>query len=921
LADLQNLGNLSLDLSAPYAPKALALEANASLANDAIDVSGLRVGLGQSDLEASGRLKDPLGAGALRFKSQLALGELGNLVKVSSARPQGKVLLNGEARLDANGHYDVAGNVAAQNVSFESDTQRIRDLNLVSALRLDPHRLDLNGLRLSALGSELSGDASLEDYARYNFRGRLQRLDLRTVAGVLGERNLPYDGIVSGPIEAAGDLKASGAKSLVAQAGLSIAPGRRGIPVSGRLNLQYDGTADNLSVGDSYIALPHTRLTLRGSVGKRLDLDLTTRDLNDLLAAAALRGPPPVALNGGQVAVTASVTGSLSAPRISGHVEANRFSVEGRGFDTLAADLAASPSGASVSRGNLSRGAMQTTFSASVGLRNWKTPPAERVSADANVRNGDLADILALAGQPNAGYSGALSVTAHASGTLGNPLGAATLAVTNGTIDNEPFDQLQAKLNLTDRLVSTPDAYITAGTARIDLSAELQHPRESFTTGSLHATVKSTPVDLARFQNALKQWPGTSGQAQIQAELRGVLCETSHGGATKSEFELGMVNADVSLRHLRFEGQSYGDLTATARTNAQTVHYDLVSDFAGSSIHANGDTKLAPSYPTEAEVNISKLPIERVLAVAKNTDIPARGLLSASGHIAGTLDNPQGDLNLGLVNATLYDEPIDSAKLRLIYLPRSIEAQQAEIVAGQARITLAARFDHPVGNLRSGAAQFHLDSSGIDLGKIRNLQKARPGLGGRLKIAGDGKARLDESRTPGSLQELNLNVAATGVSVNQKAFGDLTLTAKTTAGQLNVALDSNLANASIHGSGWAVECERPREEDRGMARLSRDYTPFGKYDSRTGNAHEARRVRKSGTAGGKSRSRRGAHHEYAYNGAASRIAGWWKRLDRVAGARPDRQRAREPRRAPELQPRRNIVRKHHTGGRCARYVG
>ena len=390
-------------------------------------------------------------------------------------------------------------------------------------------------------------------------------------------------------------------------------------------------------------------------------------------------------------------------------------------------------------------------------------------------------------------------MSAHASGTLGNPIGVATLAVTNGAIDGEPFDRLQAQVNLSDRLVSIPDAYITAGSARVDLSAELQHPQESFTTGSLHASVKSTPVDLARFQSALKQWPGTSGQAQIQAELRGVLSENSRGGATKNEFALGLVNADVSLRRLRFEGQSYGDLTATARTNAQTVHYDLVSDFAGSSIHANGHTKLAPGYPTEAEVNISKLPIERVLTVAKATDIPARGLLSASGHITGTIDNPQGDLNLGLVSATLCGEPIDSAKVRLIYLPGSIEAQQAEIVAGKARITLAARFDHPAGNLRSGAMQFHLDSSGIDLARIRNVQKVRPGLGGKFKIAGDGKARLEESGTPVSLQELNLNVSMTGVSANQKVFGDLTLIANTTGSQLNVSLDSNLANASIHG--------------------------------------------------------------------------------------------------------------------------
>ena len=46
------------------------LDANATLADNRIDVTGLRVGLGHSNLEASGTLKDPKGNGALEFKSR-----------------------------------------------------------------------------------------------------------------------------------------------------------------------------------------------------------------------------------------------------------------------------------------------------------------------------------------------------------------------------------------------------------------------------------------------------------------------------------------------------------------------------------------------------------------------------------------------------------------------------------------------------------------------------------------------------------------------------------------------------------------------------------------------------------------------------------------------------------------------------------
>src|SRR5207302_8882332 len=94
--------------------------------------------------------------------------------------------------------------------------------------------------------------------------------------------------------------------------------------------------------------------------------------------------------------------------------------------------------------------------------------------------------------------------------------------------------------------------------------------------------------------------------------------------AGQTDFQVTAVNADASAHNLRFEAQNYGDVTATARTNGQTVNYNVVSDFAGSNIRVNGGTQLARNYPTTADANISKLPIERILALAKRADISAK---------------------------------------------------------------------------------------------------------------------------------------------------------------------------------------------------------------------------------------------------------------------------------------------------------
>jgi translocation and assembly module TamB len=270
LADLKNVGDLPIATDLKNLPSAVDLDGNAVVTSNSIQVNRLRLGLGHSDIEASGTLKSPLGTGALAFKSRLALGELGRLVKLT-ARPEGTVLLNGNAKLDANNNYQVNGSVQATGVSFQQGAQRISNINLYSAIQLDPHNLDLKGLRLAAFGGEFAGNASLQDFARYRVDGDLRNLDLSAAARAVGQMQFPYSGGISGPIEAAGDLKKPGTGSVTATSRLSIVPGKHGIPVSGRLYASYNGATDDIRVENSYIALPHTRLTLNGAVDKQFE--------------------------------------------------------------------------------------------------------------------------------------------------------------------------------------------------------------------------------------------------------------------------------------------------------------------------------------------------------------------------------------------------------------------------------------------------------------------------------------------------------------------------------------------------------------------------------------------------------------------------------------------------------------------------
>jgi translocation and assembly module TamB len=802
LADLKNLGDLPLDLNARGVPSVINVDGDASIADNRISVSAFRLGLGASNVEASGTLKDPQGNGSLEFKTKLALDELGRLAK-SAARPGGVVVASGRAKLDAANNYQITGNVEGRDLSFSPGAQRIRNVDVFTAVSLDPHRLDLKGLRLSALGGQFTGDASMEEFARYNLNGSLRNFDLQTASRVLGQKELPYSGVVSGPVQAQGDLKAPGTKSITASAKLVITPGRRGVPVSGRIVAEYNGATDNVNVANSYIALPNTRLNLNGSLNNRLNVELTTKDLNDLLAAAPPETKSSISLDGGQAQFTGTLTGGLTSPQIAGHLAVNSFRVEGRRFDSLSTDVAAAKNRASVSNGVLLRGPMQTQFNASTGLQNWSPKPNQPVTAMVTVRNGDLADVMALAAQPSAGYSGALSLDATVGGTIGNPSGTANLQVLNGTVKDEPFDRLQGTVNLSDQLVTIPAASLHAGNGQVSLTAEFRHPRESLAKGQLHAHVQSNQIDLGQIRTLQRERPNTGGSLNLDADVNGNLTTSIVKGKEQTEFLLTSVNLDAGARNLQFEGQNYGDLSAKASTTGQTVNYDIASNFAGSATKVNGSTQLVKEYPTTADATLRNLPVERILVLAKRSDIPARGNLSVTAHVSGTMTNPEGNVDLDFANGVLYEETIDRMRARVSYLSQRVDVPLFEVVSGPSQIQLTARYDHPTGNLKAGDLEFRVSSNRIELGRIRNVQKARPGLAGALQVTAAGAAAVREGTTPLLFRDLNADIAAREITAQGKNFGDLTLKAATTAGRLNFSLDSNLADAAIRGQGNA----------------------------------------------------------------------------------------------------------------------
>jgi translocation and assembly module TamB len=802
LAEVQRVAGVDISGGAGKTlPGIVTAEVNARMGDNRIEIEGLRAALGNSTVEASGTLKDPEGRGSLEFKSQLALNELGSLFNVE-AQPRGTVTANGNVALVGDSGYRVTGNINGRDLSFQQGGRRYSNIHIASAVDATQEKVALQGLRLDAFGGNFTGDAALENMERFQLNGQLRSFNLDTLARVFTGKPLGYGGVVSGPVTAQGNIKAPGTTGIQANANLAISPGRGGVPVSGRINARYNGANDTIQIADSFISLPNSRLSLSGDLGRQLNVQFRSTDLNDFLPAMqATSDEPaklPVALNRGEATFNGTIRGTLASPRVQGQLAVSNFEVEGRRFDSLRADVSASASGAKLENATLARGNMRIDTSAAIELRDWKVQPQQKVALNTTIRDGDVADLLALAGQPDIPITGTVNGDIQLTGTVGNPAGTAQVVITNGVAYEQPFQRAEANLGFTNQRVTLSPANVIMDAGRVDITGSFEHPADDWSTGTIQAHVRTSEVQLALLRPVVKQIPGLSGTLQADTRVAGNLGKQNG----ETQFLLSAVNGDINARSLQAEGEQYGNLTATARTAGSVVEYRVDSDFAGSTLRVNGNTALQPGYPTTAKADMQNLRIERVLRLARRQDIPVRGTVSGTAQFTGTADQPNGAVDIAVTNPVVYGEPLDRVELRGAYKGNVLDVPRFLIAAGPGRIEGTAHYTHAPGDMQTGDAVFRVTSTDIQLAKLEIVQRYRPGLGGVVRIQADGAATVRKGDA--DVSALNADIGATGLVVNGRPAGDLRLVAKTEGDRLDFNLNSNLAGSQIVGKGQAT---------------------------------------------------------------------------------------------------------------------
>jgi translocation and assembly module TamB len=679
------------------------VNAVARLNNNQVEVTNAKLKLGNSTLDISGSLKLSGLTGSVRFDGLLDLAQLGRMMRLPG-RPAGSVRVAGNAVLAGTRNYRITARAGGAGLAFDAGTSRITGVKLASMVEAVPNRITFSNARVAALGGTFSGAGGIAGLKRFHVDGAIQGFSASYLAAAFAARQIPWDGIVSGPLHVEGGLAGPILSRLMAGAQLSIRPGTSGIPLSGRINVAYDGPRNAVNFANSWIELPHTRLDLSGTLGRVLQVKLASSDLSDLQPALALFSPSapaslPVTLANGTAAFNGTVSGPLASPILEGQAALTNFVVRGEKFDRFEAAGKAARAGVEVRDARLRQGLMLAAFQAKVGLDNWRLLPGEPVSAAGTLRNADIHSLLRMTGRGSTEITGSLEASVQVSGTIGSPRASASLTATAGEVYGEPYNRIQARLSYAPERIEVASAKIDAPAGALAAAAIYAHAPNQIGSGRLEFHASAGGIELEKLRTLARREPGVAGTLRFQADGIGAV-DTAAGPLP---FRLTALQADLVARAVRIGNRPAGDLTLAASTRGQKLTFAFQSDVASSNISGSGTWTLAGDYPIEAAASFTPINVASALQLIAGTGAAAglAGTIQGAARVAGPVFRPRdlkGSVELARVDLNRPGPgpgfAIENAGPVIATLDRlALRLQRADFTGPATNISLAGGID------------------------------------------------------------------------------------------------------------------------------------------------------------------------------------------------------------------------------------
>jgi translocation and assembly module TamB len=400
-----------------------------------------------------------------------------------------------------------------------------------------------------------------------------------------------------------------------------------------------------------------------------------------------------------------------------------------------------------------------------------------------------LAEVAGIASVP---YNGFLSGPFEASGKLQerdlhNLIASATLDVAPAESGIPLHGQVTAKFTGSTTAIELGTSWIELPNTRVDISG----------TPGQHLDVKLRSRDLSDLSPVLnpRDLPATlpphSGSVSFEGTVSGPLSVDS------TDLRIAGHGA---VQNAIYEGQhidsASGNFTAT---RSQLTLNDVTVTSGPLRANVSGSAGLAawkirPASPIDGNVQLNNADVPTLLRLAGEKSSPIAGTLTTTAHITGTAGDPRASADINLVRGQIYGEPFDSLTGRAQYSTSGEQSLTATITAGRKRANATLKLDP------SQRLTFNISTNTIAINDLSFARKIEPSLRGTAQVKADGIARLAAGKTP-EVEELNADISATGLRLENRALGNAHVVATTKAGILSARIDSDFARSNVRGEG------------------------------------------------------------------------------------------------------------------------
>ena len=546
--------------------------------------------------------------------------------------PVGRMNYKGKLLFESGRGFELHGDARGRDLYYKDATTRLGPVMAKAKLDFLPARLTLSDLRAEGLGGSVDGNFLWDQQEGWSLDGNLSKLNIATILKQLNVKEVPWSGVIHGPIEAKG-----GKKPLIFSADLEITSTSGPSPLDGLLAMTYEEAGNRLLVRNSFLALPHSRINFAGDLGLGIALELRSTQFRELLPILELAGfkedQLPLGLQQGSGSVNGQLTGTIKKPHFRGTIAAEQLLVSGRQIDKAKGKVDYGDELLTVDQFDLE--SMDTTIKGNLRatLESGRLEPESLLSGKLDVQVADLGK-LGLAEPITGSVTGTLALR----GTWAEPIADGNLRSAEITVRDFQFQQIAAAFTGSRRELKVGEWEARLDRQPIRGVLNLKAGGNDWKIGSGNAALKVEALPLMSIPQYRQQAIAVNAQLTTDSQMD---FNWSPQGVSPSKLD-----GKLSLSNITRFGRPIGQLEFTSRTTGQRASLTALGSIGKLPVKGDATIQFGTRLNTELRLQLPKLDFPTIAQLFSEellpSPLPYEGGAEASFFFKGPLLDPQG---------------------------------------------------------------------------------------------------------------------------------------------------------------------------------------------------------------------------------------------------------------------------------------